>query len=182
MRKKKEGKRKTETKRGRTKDEIRTRETNDGNDEPNIDPVKPVRLSSLYSPRAALLHFPFSPSLSLSLSIYLSISLLPSSQVLPLFFTFSRVETGYRLSSPSRNALGTDDFFECGPKIAHGNNYCGGFLLKITDLWITNEKDQEWAGVYKNGVTGEARPTNRREWRRQLTRCLGLGEIDLRPW
>ena len=134
MRKKKEGKRKTETKRGRTKDEIRTRETNDGNDEPNIDPVKPVRLSSLYSPRAALLHFPFSPSLSLSLSIYLSISLLPSSQVLPLFFTFSRVETGYRLSSPSRNALGTDDFFECGPKIAHGNNYCGGFLLKITDL------------------------------------------------
>lgn len=51
--------------------------TNDNNDEPNIDPVKPVRLPSLYSPRASpplyiLLSSIFTPSfhLSLSLSIF----------------------------------------------------------------------------------------------------------------
>lgn len=96
-------------------EEIRTRETNDGNDEPNIDPVKPVRLPSLYSPRAALLHPPLEP------------------QFLPLLSP-SREQKPVPGDSRAWNALGTDDFFECGPKIAHGNNYCGGFLLKITDL------------------------------------------------
>lgn len=99
--------------------------TNDNNDEPNIDPVKPVRLPSLYSPRAPLLSTSFSPRASI---------FTPSFQ-LSLSLSFERAEAWIPTTAAlSWNALGTDDFFECGPKIAHGNNYCGGFLLKITDL------------------------------------------------
>lgn len=53
--------------------------TNDNNDEPNIDPVKPVRLPSLYSPRAPLLSTSFSPRASIfTPSFQLSLFLSPS--------------------------------------------------------------------------------------------------------
>lgn len=59
--------------------------TNDNNDEPNIDPVKPVRLPSLYSPRAPLLSTSFSPRASIftpSFQLSLSLSLLRESRSL----------------------------------------------------------------------------------------------------
>lgn len=58
--------------------------TNDNNDEPNIDPVKPVRLPSLYSPRAPLLSTSFSPRASIfTPSFQLSLSLSPSREQKP---------------------------------------------------------------------------------------------------
>lgn len=56
--------------------------TNDNNDEPNIDPVKPVRLPSLYSPRAPLLSTSFSPRASIFTPSF-QLSLSPSREQKP---------------------------------------------------------------------------------------------------
>lgn len=162
----KEGERERQSK-GRNKWEKGTKfvheeRTNDNNDEPNIDPVKPVRLPSLYSLPEPLSSTSFSSRASIfTLSFLFSLS---------LFLSLSRDRSLDTWIPPttaalSWNALGTDDFFECGPKIAHGNNYCGGFLLKITDLWITNEKDQEWAGVYEKWGHRRTSPPYRQRWK-----------------